>query len=226
MTIVRGPKPAIGVPKCDLFGFRLSVICSLSLLLCLGGCVDTAVELGAQQAKEPSARSARARPSADPQISPHGASLAVVNIEGPPDELGARFQRQFASAAQSRDVALLTAADGASYRLRGFLTASSTQGLTRLSYVLDLYDRHGRRVQRLADELDGKPGSDDPWRAVDEKTLDIFAERAAADVASFLATTPEAVAAAGGQAGVSVVQAEGAQGAAAPGPRAVAGNRD
>jgi len=179
--------------------FRPSVICSLSSVLCLCGCLDTAVEMGGPQA-------AANRRMASPQISPRGASLAIIRVEGPPPEIEALFQSRFTDAAQNREVALANL-ETASYRLRGFLTASPTQGATRVAYVLDVYDRQGRRVQRLSYEAGVKAASD-PWAGLDEKSLSLLAEHGAEEVADFLATTPEAIAAAGGQGGVSVVAAE------------------
>jgi hypothetical protein len=156
--------------------------------LMLGGCLDTAVDLGARQA---SAQQATRRFVARPGVSPHGASLAFASIEGPPDAVGARFKQRFAQTAQARDVALVPA-EAAQYRLRAYLTASPAQGATRLAYVLDVFDRQGRRVQRLTDE----------------RSLALFADRCAEEVAAFLSNTPEAIAAAGGDAGVSVAAAQ------------------
>ena len=96
----------------------------------------------------------------------------------------------------------------------------AAQGATRLAYVWDLYDRRGRRVRRLTDEA-GVQASADPWEAVDDKSLSLFADRGAEELAAFLTNTPEAIAAAGAQAGVSVVAAE-RKPAAAPPPSGVA----
>ena len=197
--------------------FRLPVICSLCSALCLSGCLDAAVEIGA-----PRSKAAASRAGGAPLVSPHGASLALVSVEGPPEEIRVRFQKQLASAAQSRDIALTESEPQASYRLRGFLTASSAEGATRLAYVLDVYDSKGRRVQRLTSEAE-LPAAADSWQAVDEKSSRAFAERGADALAAFLSTTPEAIAAAGGEAGVSVVAAERAQGVKPAG--AVAANR-
>lgn len=202
---------------------RLSVICSLSSAFCLAGCLDSAVEMGGPQGAVSSTHGEKTRSGAGSQISPHGASLAVVSIEGPPDEAAARFQKRLTSAAQSRDVAFVET-EGADYRLRGFLTASPAQGATRLAYVLDIYDRQGRRVQRLTSEA-GVKADADPWRAVDEKSLNIFAERGASDIAAYLSTTPEAIAAAGGEAGVSVVAVEREKSAPTPGVLATADDK-
>ena len=166
-------------------------------LLC--GCIDTAVEKGAS----PVAAAPQVRISARPGVSPHGASLAFASLDGPPEAVSARFREQFDKAAQSRDVAL-SKPEAAQYRLRGYLTASPTQGGTRLAYVLDVYDRQGRRVQRLTDEAGLKPDAN-PWDALDEKSLAALADRGAEDVAAFLSNTPEALAAAEKDSGVSVV---------------------
>jgi hypothetical protein len=184
-------------------------------LIGLGGCSDAGVEPGAQEA-------IGARLAPRPGVSPHGASLAFTSLEGPPDAVGARFLQHFKRAAEVRDIALAPA-DAAVYRLRGYLTAVAAQGATRLAYVWDLYDRQGRRVRRLTDEA-GMQASSDPWAAVDDRSLGLFADRGAEDLAAFLTNTPEAIAAAGAQAGVSVGAAEQQPAAAAP-PSGVAQRR-
>jgi hypothetical protein len=203
----RATLPVVGPRACAI------ACCALML----GGCLDTAVDLGARQA---SAREATRRIAARPGVSPHGASLAFASIEGPPDALGARFMQRFTQTAQTRDVALVPS-EAAQYRLRAYLTASPVQGATRLAYVLDVFDRQGRRVQRLTDEAGVRPDAD-PWEAVDEKSLALFADRGAEDIAAFLSNTPEAIAAAGGDAGVSVAAAQHAPTEESPRPGGVA----
>jgi len=166
-------------------------------LLC--GCLDTAVEKGAP----PVGAAPHPRMAARPGVSPHGASLAFASLDGPPEAVSERFREQFDKAAQSRDVALAKP-EAAQYRLRGYLTASPGQGGTRLAYVLDVYDRQGRRVQRLTEEAGLRPDAN-PWDAVDDKSLAAFADRGAEDLAAFLSNTPEALAAADKDSGVTVV---------------------
>jgi hypothetical protein len=169
-------------------------------LLC--GCFETAVEKGAP----PVGAVPHLRIAARPGVSPHGASLAFASLDGPPAAVSESFREQFDMAAQSRDVALAKP-EAAQYRLRGYLTASPAQGGTRLSYVLDVYDRQGRRVQRLTEEAGLRPDAN-PWDAVDDKSLAAFADRGAEDVAAFLSNTPEALAAADKDSGVTVVAGE------------------
>ena len=203
----RATLPVVGPRACAI------TCCALML----GGCLDTAVDLGARQA---SAQQSARRVVARPGVSPHGASLAFASMEGPPDAVGARFMQRFAQTAQARDVALVPP-DAAQYRLRAYLTASPAQGATRLAYVLDVFDRQGRRVQRLTDEAGVRPDAD-PWEAVDERALALFADRGAEEVAAYLSNTPEAIAAAGGEAGVSVAAAQHAPTVESPRPSGVA----
>jgi hypothetical protein len=174
------------------------LVCVAALLL--GGCVDTAVDLGAS-------RNASAALVARPGVSPRGASVAVTSLEGAPDAVAARFKDQFASASEARDIALV-APETANYRLRGYLTATPGQGGSRLAYVWDIFDSKGRRAQRLADDVALKANAD-PWAGLDEKTSLEIVARAADNLAAFLSNTPEAIAAAGGDgAGLSIVAAQ------------------
>ena len=171
----------------------------------LAGCVDTAAELGAPRAAAPQRTALVARPG----VSPRGASVTVASLEGVSEQTAARFRQFFASAAESRDIAMV-APEAAQYRLRGYLTATASQNVARLAYVWDVFDRQGRRAQRLGDEMTvAVAGDGNPWDALDDKTSAEIARRAADDLAAFLTNTPEAIAAANGRdSGVSVVSAQ------------------
>jgi hypothetical protein len=164
----------------------------------LCGCVDTAVEIGSQRVA-----GAPQRLAARPGVSPHGASLGFATLDGPSEAVSERFREHFDKAAQSRDVALAKP-EAAHYRLRAYLTVSPAPSGPRLSYLLDIYDRQGRRVQRLTEEIGVTPEATS-WEALDDKALAVFADRGAEDVAAFLSNTSEAVAAAEKDSGVTVV---------------------
>jgi len=172
-------------------------IVSLASLLC--GCLDTTLERDARF----SANAQRPRVAARPGVSPRGASLAFVSLDGPPEAVSVRFKEEFDKAARSRDVAFAKT-EAAPYRLRVYLTAVPAQAGTRLAYVLDVYDRQGRRVQRLSDDV-GVSSDANPWDAINDNSVAAIADRGAADVAAFLSNTPEAGAAAEKDEGVSVV---------------------
>jgi hypothetical protein len=182
----------------------------------LAGCVDTAVEIGHPR---PEQLAQRQRPILRAGVSPRGAPVALTSLEGAPEDALARFRPAFARAAESRDIASVGEPEAA-YRLRGYLTAyTSPEGATRFAYVFDVFDRNGRRAQRLTDEVAVR-GAGDPWTLPDDRALAEIAARGAEEPAAFLCDTPEAIAAAaGGDSGVTIAagaRAEPAQGAAKP----------
>lgn len=171
--------------------------------LALSGCVDTAAELGSPRATALQ----RQRIAARPGVSPRGASVVFTSMEGAPDDIASRFGQVFSRTTESRDITLAAKEAEAAYRVRGYLTAYASEGTTRLAYVWDVFERNGRRAQRLTDEIVLKGGGD-PWANLDDKTLTEVAARGADDLAAFLSNTPEAIAAAkAGDSGVSVAAA-------------------
>ncbi len=169
----------------------------LASLLC--GCLDTTLDRDTRA----SAAAPRTRLAAGTGVDPRGASLAFVSLDGPSEAVSAKFREEFDKAARSRDVAIAKS-EAAPYRLKVYLTALPAQSGTRLAYVLDVYDRQGRRVQRLSDES-GVGSDTDPRDPVNDNSIAAIADRSAEDVAAFLSNTPEALAAAEKDAGVSVV---------------------
>jgi hypothetical protein len=193
---------------------------AFALLACVGsaGCIDTAAELGSPRGM--AAQHPRLAPR--PGVSPRGAIVAIKSMEGAPEEVTARFSQIFARVAESRDIATAAKEADAAYRIRGYLTAyPGGDGSTRYAYVWDVFERSGRRAQRLTDEIAAK-AEGDAWAAVDERTLTAIAARGADDLAAFLSNTPEAIAAAAnGESGASVAAASReapapAEGAAKP----------
>lgn len=187
-------------------GGRLAFGWTIFSALALSGCVDTAAELGA-----PRAGAQRQRAIARPGVSPRGAAVILASMEGAPQEVMDRFGQIFARTAESRDIATTTDA-AAAYRVRGYLTAyAGAEGTTHLAYVWDVFERNGRRAQRLTDEVAVKGGGD-PWAVLDDRALTEVAARGADELAAFLSNTPEAIAAAtAGDSGVTVAAATRAE---------------
>jgi hypothetical protein len=177
-------------------------------VVALGGCKNTSADLGKVNVERP-------RLVARPGVSPRGARVAITGVEGAPEEVTSRFSRIFTQAAERRDIATAPLAE-ADYRVRGYLSAYSGEGAAHYAYVWDVFDRDGRRAQRLTDEIPTR-GEGDPWSKIDEKTLTDVAVRGADDLAAFLSNTTEAIAAAGvGDSGVAVADVGAAQGGGSP----------
>jgi len=165
-------------------GTVASALCLLLGCLTLGGCVDVAGD---------TAPSADSRPQfvRRDDASMAGATVAIVSVEGAPDELSARFTLDFSEAAASRQIAVAPAAK-ARYLVRGYLSASPARDGATVDFVFDVFTPDKKRAQRLADSI-AIPGSgDDPWTMVSDSALDNVAARCADDLAAYLSNTPEA----------------------------------
>jgi hypothetical protein len=160
---------------------------AFAAMLSLGGCMDsnTTVKVNGSVSTDVIMHRSDA--------SPRGAAVAFASLDGPPGAVGGRFAQDLATAAGERDISIADA-KSARYFVRGYLTAYPTGDGTEVSYVWDVFDTSHRRAQRVTDAVDLKGMAADPWSLVDDKALDQVAAKSADDLASFLATTPEAIA--------------------------------
>lgn len=176
---------------------------AIASALALASCSSTA---GDPSASKPRAEARLARPQPRPGVSPRGASVALATLECAPAELSERFGQAFSKLAASRDMSLASPAE-ADYRVRGYLSVQNKEGGVRLAYVWDVFERGGRRAQRLTDEVPVASAGEAPAN-LDDKALEEALARGADDLAAFLSNTPEAAAAASGGGGVTVAGRE------------------
>ncbi|MFO1135258.1 MAG: hypothetical protein U1E30_08745 [Rhodoblastus sp.] len=159
-----------------------------ALCLPLAGCVDTAGQARLEPAAAPSKIARR------PGVSPRGATVALASVAGAPQDVNDRFALAFAQSAGGQDLTTVEPAK-AEYLVRAYIDAGAAEpGVTRISYVVDLFDRSKRRVARLTDEMPVKGAAADPWTAADDSVLSALAARTASDLADALTNTPEAAA--------------------------------
>ena len=180
--------------------WRGLVVCAFAFVL--GGCLDTRTDTRLKASvSDPAADKGAA-------ISPRGAAVAFTSLEGPPPALSRRFAKDLVAEASGREI---TIADpkSARYFVRGYLTAYLAENGTAIAYVWDIFDSRHQRAQRVTDSVVVKGAAGDPWNAVDDAMLQSVAAKSADDLASFLAATPEAIAAAARpSANVAAVAAE------------------
>ena len=96
------------------------------------------------------------------------AKVAISSIVGPPDLLGKQLHQEFASALERQRVVVASRKDErADFSLRPYILASKEKNGTKVSYVLDVSEPSGKRVNRFAGEevVPGSP-SQDPWSAI------------------------------------------------------------
>ncbi len=149
----------------------------------LGGCVDVA--------GDPPNPDARAQFVRRGDANMAGATLAVVSVEGAPDDLTEHFNQRLAEAAAARQIAVAAPAK-ARYLVRGYLTASLVEGGAAVDTVWDVFTPDKQRAQRLSDSITVKGSGDDAWAMVTNAALDSVAAKCADDLAAYLSNTPEA----------------------------------
>jgi hypothetical protein len=202
-------------PHAFLFGaaFPRLAIAAFGLLLTgvLGGCVETAALSGAET-PAPQARSAQNATAR----SPHGVRVALASLSGVPEPLENRLKDAFVAKASERDITLADPAKAA-YLIRGYVTTYPAAAGTTVAAVYYVFDATKKRAQRLEDDIVVKSGGADPWAGFDAAAMQDLAARSADDLAAFLVTTPEALAAAEPEAGSDLSRGTGRRTAARAG---------
>jgi hypothetical protein len=125
------------------------------------------------------------------------AKVAVAPIIGAPETVAKEIQQDFAGAVERQRIAVAAKDERADFTLRGYIVASKEKNATKVSYIWDVTDPAGRRVNRIAgEEVVPGNGAKDPWAAVTPPVAQAMAEKAASAFAAWLpGHTAEAVAA-------------------------------
>jgi hypothetical protein len=125
-------------------------------------------------------------PPAAPQ--PALAKVAVAPIIGAPDAIGKQIQQEFTSAIEKQRVTVAANKDErVDYTLRGYIVAAKDKNATKVSYIWDITDPSGKRVNRITgEEMVAGGASKDPWAAVTPAIAQSIAGKAANSFASWL----------------------------------------
>jgi len=150
--------------------------------LSLAGCGGSLFESAGNTAPEPQPPVAAQAPVA---------KVSINSIVGPPDPLSKQLHQEFASALEQQRVAVAHKKDERSdYLLRPYILAAKQKKGTKVSYVLDVSEPTGKRVNRFAGEevVPGSP-SPDPWAAITPTVAQAIAAKA---TSAFVAWLPGA----------------------------------
>lgn len=114
-------------------------------------------------------------------------TLAFEGFVGVPQQAGDEVILALASAGLERRFAVVGVSDPtANYVLRGYLAPQAEGGTTAVSFVWDLFDRAGNRLQRLSGEARLPAASADGWSLVQGSGARAIAEASAVEIARFL----------------------------------------
>jgi hypothetical protein len=115
------------------------------------------------------------------------AKVAINSIVGPPDALGRQLQQQFTSALERQRVGVAGKDDRPDYNLRPYILAAKEKGGTKVSYVLDVSEPSGKRVNRFAgEEVVPAGSSQDPWAAITPAVAEAIAAKAVGSFTTWL----------------------------------------
>ncbi|MDJ1159306.1 hypothetical protein QNA08_13785 [Chelatococcus sp. SYSU_G07232] len=122
------------------------------------------------------------------RIEAPGVPVAVESIEGAPEPVMTRLASALVDEASARRVELVSDKGNARYRVKGYLTAYTTEnGATALTFVWDVFDETKRRAQRLEGTSVAKtPAGTDPWSGVDQGAVAKVASESMNAIAGFL----------------------------------------
>ena len=92
---------------------------------------------------------AQSQPAPQPPL----ARITVAPIIGAPDAIAKQIQQEFTSAVEKQRVSVTTGKDErADYTLRGYIVAAKDKSATKVSYIWDVTDPTGKRVNRITGE--------------------------------------------------------------------------
>jgi hypothetical protein len=171
----------------------------------LGGC-ETGASLFSSSS-DPSA-SISANGAATPV--PQTAKIAIAPVIGAPDTVAKQLQAQLATAIEGQRITVAKAAtDTAEYTVRGYVVSAREKGRTKVSYIWDVTDPAGKRVNRITGEevLSGAQ-SKDPWAAVTPQVVDTISSKTAGSLATWLPTQSAVASGAAPSAGAQATNAQ------------------
>lgn len=125
------------------------------------------------------------------------ARVALAPVVGAPDGIAKQLAAQFTQAAEKNRLSI-TSSDEAKpdYTLRGYIVAARDKAGTKVSYIWDVADPNGKRVNRIAGEelVPGTPNAKDPWSNVSASATQAIVDKTAASLGAWAASQPSAAA--------------------------------
>lgn len=127
--------------------------------------------------------------------------VSIAPLIGPPDNVSTQLTAQLGSALQQSGVQVVTTPAGqktaADYTLRGYIVAARETAGTKVSYIWDVANPAGQRVNRITgEEVVAGAASADPWASVSPAVIQTIASKTATSLSAWMpnkapAATPQ-----------------------------------
>lgn len=130
------------------------------------------------------------------------AKIALAPVIGAPDPVSKQLAAQLTAAAEKHRITLAPDREAkADYLLRGYIVAARDKSSIKVSYIWDLSDPTGKRVNRITgEEVAATVNAKDPWASVTEQVTQSIADKTAASLGSWLPNQASAAVASGSSA--------------------------
>lgn len=127
-----------------------------------------------------------------PAAQPTRARIAIATIIGAPDTVSRQLTASLTRAITAQRVAVSkTKGEPVDYTLRGYVVAAKEGRATKLSYIWDVTNPAGTRVNRITGEqtINGS-STRDPWTAVSPAVIQTIADKTASSFGTWLPNKP------------------------------------
>jgi hypothetical protein len=129
-------------------------------------------------------------------IKPAMTRISVAPVIGAPDGIAKQLAQDFSAAMGQKNVALVSPQDKSDFAVRGYIVAAKDKGATKVSYIWDITDPSGKRVNRITgEEAAAGAAAGDAWSVVTPQTTQAIAQKSATSLANWLAQQSPASAA-------------------------------
>ncbi|WP_018699425.1 hypothetical protein [Amorphus coralli] len=103
-------------------------------------------------------------------------TVAFEPFTGIPGNIADELAGEIAAAAEVRKITLVKRLGSpATYRVKGFLSAISSDNAANIVYVFDVFDASGKRLHRITGERQAGVYAGDPWSGVGTAQLSLVA---------------------------------------------------
>ena len=127
------------------------------------------------------------------------AKIALAPVIGAPDPVSKQLVSQLTSAVEKQRIAIAPDRDAkADYMLRGYIVAARDKSNTKVSYIWDVTDPTGKRVNRVTgEEVVPTTNPKDPWASVSAAVTQNIADKTASSLGAWLPSQKGAAVASG-----------------------------
>ncbi len=163
---------------------KAATLCVFVAGVGLAGCEGSGNILGSAQIANP-VQTAQQAPVAPQSLG----AIALAPIIGPPEAIGNQLRASVEQASLAKQITILPDRDPkANYGMRGYIVAARDRGAIKVSYIWDVTDQAGKRINRITGEemAQAPAGSKDPWAAITPAVSQAVASKVASSLAQWL----------------------------------------